>query len=89
MRDLSLREHITNTVQSMGKVGNRQNIPCPVGVVKRSEAPLIEELLEEKEHTEYSIAIDEFGPKRRRLHRIGIPLAISLLGLLDVFRLTK
>ena len=73
----------------MAKVGNHQDISCPVGVVKRCEAPLIEELLADKEQTNYSIAIDEFGPKRKRLHRVGLPLIISLLGLLDVFRLTK
>ena len=73
----------------MAKVGKRQNHSHPVGVVMRREAPLIEELLSEKEQTNYSIAIDEFEPKRKRLHRVGLPLIIPLLGLLDVFKLTK
>ena len=73
----------------MTKVGKSPNSSCPVGVVMRREVPLIEELLTEKEQTNYSIAIDEFEPKRKRLHRVGLPLIISLLGLLDVFRLTR
>lgn len=73
----------------MAKVGKSTNTSCPVGVVMRREAPLIEGLLAEKEQTDYSIAIDEFEPKRKRLHRVGLPLLISLVGLLDVFKLTR
>ena len=73
----------------MAKVGKDPNYSCPVGVVMRSDAPLIEELLTEKEQTNYSIAIDELKTKRRRLPRVGIPLIISLLSVLDIFKFTK
>ena len=73
----------------MAKVGKDQNHSCPVGVVMRSDAPLIEELLTEKEQTNYSIAIDELKTKRRRLPGLGIPVMISLLSVLDALKFTR
>lgn len=73
----------------MAKVGKDQDYFCPVGVVMRSEAPLIEELLTEKEQINYLIAIDELKPKRRRLPWLGVPFIISILSLLDVFKFTR
>lgn len=60
----------------------------PVGVVMRSEAPLIEELLTEKEQTSYSVAIDHKIHKRRLL-RFSLPIMMSVLSVLDLFKLTR
>lgn len=65
------------------------NKSSPVGVVMRSEAPLIEELLTEKEQTSYSISLDNSKTTNRRLLRFGLPFMLSLLSLSDLFRLTR
>lgn len=61
----------------------------PVGVVMRSEAPLIEELLSEKEQTSYSVSIVDSKSQRRRLMGFSLPLVISALSVLDAFKLTR
>ena len=61
----------------------------PVGVVMRSDAPLIERLLAEKDPPSYSIALDEPRVPRRWMPALGIPFIISLFGLLDTIKLTR
>jgi len=55
----------------------------------RSEAPLIERLLAEKEIPNYSIALEEPGVPRRWMPALGIPFIISLLSLVDTIKLSR
>ena len=61
----------------------------PVGVVMRSEAPLIERLLSEKEQANYAIAIDEPRMSKRWFFAVGTPVLVYLVSIMDIFRFTK
>jgi hypothetical protein len=71
---------------------NNLNLPevaHPVGVVMRSDAPLIERLLAEKDVPSYSIALDEPCVPRWWMPALGIPFIMSLFSLMDTIRLTR
>lgn len=61
-----------------------------VGVVKRSEAPLIERLLTEREHPRYQVALPERPTFRKWIFDMnGVPMLMSLLSLLEAARMTR
>ncbi len=61
-----------------------------VGVVKRSDAPLIEKLLSENDHPSYHVALVETSSVKRWVpHLIGIPLIMSLFSILDTIKITR
>ena len=61
-----------------------------VGVVKRSDVPLIEKLLAENDHPSYHVALVEPSSVRRWVpHLIGVPLIMSLFGILDTIKITR
>jgi len=58
--------------------------------VKRSDAPLVEKLLAEKEHPNYDVALPVTPVFRRWIPDLsGVPLIVSLFSLLDTARLTR
>lgn len=72
----------------MAKAKQELRTPCPVGVVMRSDVPLIESLLADEEQTRYSVAIDQAKTTRRWIS-LSAPALLSLMGLLDFFKLTR
>jgi hypothetical protein len=61
-----------------------------VGVVKRSDAPLVEKLLTENESPRYEVALPEPPSFRRWIPDLsGVPLIMSLFSLLDTARITR
>ena len=72
----------------MAKAKPNLRTPCPVGVVMRSDAPVIESLLTDKEQPSYSVAIDQARSARRWMS-LSAPAFLSLMSLLDFFKLTR
>ena len=61
-----------------------------VGVVKRSDAPLVEKLLTENERPSYQVALPAARPFKRWIPDLsGLPLVVSLFSLLESARLTR
>jgi len=61
-----------------------------VGVVKRSDAPLVEKLLAENERPDYEVALPVAPSFRRWIPNLsGVPLIVSLFSLLDAARVTR
>ena len=61
-----------------------------VGVVKGSDAPLVEKLLTENENPSYEVALPAPRSFRKWIPALGgIPLVVSLISLLDSARLTR
>jgi hypothetical protein len=61
-----------------------------VGVVKRSDAPLVEKLLSERDAPSYQVALPETSWYRRWLPDLsGVPLVVTLFSLLETARITR
>ena len=61
-----------------------------VGVVKRSEAPLIEKLLTENERPSYEVALPDPRSFKKWIPDLsGVPLVVSLFSLIESARLTR
>lgn len=61
-----------------------------VGVVKRSDAPLVEKLLTENESPSYEVALPAPRSFKKWIPDLsGVPLVVSLFSLLESARLTR
>jgi len=61
----------------------------PVGVVMRSDAPLVARLLAENDHSGYAIAVDQPRTVRRWITGLSFPFFVTLVSLLDTIKITK
>jgi len=56
----------------------------------RSDAPLIEKLMTDKEQPSYAVALEESGRSRRWASALaGLPSLVFLLGMLDAVKFTR